>query len=453
MDGPAGRAAAPSARVILAGGATLVRAVVTGAAGFLGGALAHALRRRGDDVVAIDIRRAPGVMQADVSRPGEWEKAFYGTELVIHAAAIGTGGVAELTPVRPGRAGAPVRVSDAEIRRVTLGATAALLDAAGRAGVDRFVHLSCVDVLARTSGPVPGGTGDRRPARAVGRSLDETTPIGLTGDVRADAMAAAEQAVGSAAAHGLGATVLRIGDAYGPRAGRWTLWPVLLMRAGRFVLVDGGWGVLSPVHVDDVVTAVTTVAGADRSAVAGEVLHVTGGESVSAADFFTFYCQMLAIAAPRSVPARVFGAVDAIDRVCSFAEGYRRRGVDDSAAETPPLPTHPVPAVSTTSVRPSGSAAPAAPAVPVNSATSRRGPGLIRGVGARLVAGVDPRARVDLGPLTVRALTRDAGLSIEKIRARTGWSPVVRLPEGMNRTESWLRERGLLGVREPSRRG
>jgi nucleoside-diphosphate-sugar epimerase len=60
---------------------------------------------------------------------------------------------------------------------------------------------------------------------------------------------------------------------------------------------------------------------------------------------------------------------------------------------------------------------------------------------------------VDLGPLTVRALTRDAGLSIEKIRARTGWSPVVRLPEGMNRTESWLRERGLLGVREPSRRG
>ncbi|WP_101833772.1 NAD-dependent epimerase/dehydratase family protein, partial [Frankia canadensis] len=304
----------------------MVRAVVTGAAGFLGGALTHALRRQGFEVVALDIRRSPGVVQADVTRPGEWERALEGAALVVHAAAVGTGGVAELTPVRPGRAGAPVRVPPAEVRRVAIGGTASLLDAATRAGVDRFLHLSCVDVLSRPPSSTPAGAAGSPRASADGPLLDEFSPVGLTGDARADALAAAEQAVGSAAAHGLGATVLRIGDAYGPRAGRWTLWPVLLLRAGRFVLVGGGRGLVSPVHVDDVVDAVTTVAAADREAVAGTVLHVTGGAPVSAAEFFGWYSRMLDLPAPRSVPARVFEAVGALDRVRALAHGSTEPG-------------------------------------------------------------------------------------------------------------------------------
>ncbi|KJE24505.1 nucleoside-diphosphate-sugar epimerase [Frankia torreyi] len=429
----------------------MVRAVVTGAAGFLGGALAHALRGQGADVVALDVRRAPGVVQADISRPGEWERALDGADLVIHAAAVGTGGVAELTPVRPGRAGAPLRVPGAEVRRVTLGGTAALLDAAGRAGVARFLHLSCVDVLSR----VAPRDGERAEAGLVGGPLvDETAPVGLTGDVRADALAAAEQAVGSAAAHGLGATVVRIGDAYGPRAGRWTLWPVLLMRAGRFVLVDGGRGVLSPVHVDDVVAAVMAVAAADRAAVAGEVLHVTGGEQVSAAEFFGYYSRMLDLPSPRSVPGRLLGAVDAWDRVRALGAGLAAPRSPASAGGVPAsgVPAGGVPAAAESA--PARTATPDPPGVATPPPVSGRPAGaLVRGLGARLVAGVDPRARVDLGALGVRELTRDAGFSITRIGSLAGWSPAVPLADGMGRTESWLRERGLLGVREPSRRG
>ncbi|WP_261568056.1 NAD-dependent epimerase/dehydratase family protein [Frankia gtarii] len=421
----------------------MVRAVVTGAAGFLGGALTHALRRQGADVVALDVRRAPGVVQADISRPGDWERALDGAELVIHAAAVGTGGVAELTPVRPGRAGAPLRVPGAEVRRVTLGGTAALLDAAARAGVARFLHLSCVDVLPLVA---PRGS-ERAEAGLVGGPLvDETAPVGLTGDARADALAAAEQAVGSAAAHGLGATVMRIGDAYGPRAGRWTLWPVLLMRAGRFVLVDGGRGVLSPVHVDDVVAAVTAVAAADRAAVAGEVLHVTGGEQVSAAEFFGYYSRMLDLPSPRSVPGRLVEAVDAWDRVRALGAG--RLATPRSSAPAGAGPE-------SEALELAGTAAVAAPpgVAPPTSVPGRPAGALVRDLGARLVAGVDPRARVDLGALGLRELTRDAGFSISRIGRLAGWSPVVSLADGMNRTESWLRERGLLGVQEPSRRG
>ncbi|MCL9761934.1 hypothetical protein [Frankia sp. AiPa1] len=60
---------------------------------------------------------------------------------------------------------------------------------------------------------------------------------------------------------------------------------------------------------------------------------------------------------------------------------------------------------------------------------------------------------MDIGPLGVRELTRDAGFSISHIGELTGWSPAVPLADGMARTQQWLGERGLLGVREPSRRG
>jgi nucleoside-diphosphate-sugar epimerase len=205
------------------------------------------------------------------------------------------------------------------------------------------------------------------------------------------------------------------------------LWPVLLLRAGRFALVDGGEGIISPVHVDDIVTATLSVVDApavDRGkpgAVVGEVLHVTSGEAVTAAEFFGCYARMLGVDPPRSVPSRLVAAVDGLERIRAIRD-RRRHHASPPSRSGAERNTRPV-------------------------------PGLVRGLGGRLAAGMHPRTHLDLGPLTVRELTRPGTFAIDKIGDVTGWRPKVGLADGMARTEHWLRERGLLGVREPTRRG
>jgi nucleoside-diphosphate-sugar epimerase len=83
----------------------------------------------------------------------------------------------------------------------------------------------------------------------------------------------------------------------------WTLRPIELMRAGRFALIDGGRGVLSPTYVDDLVAGIVAVA--THPAAVGEVFHVTGGSGVPAADFFGRYAAMLGIPKLRSAPSRM----------------------------------------------------------------------------------------------------------------------------------------------------
>ncbi|WP_322754251.1 NAD(P)-dependent oxidoreductase [Frankia sp. Cas3] len=358
-------------------GDDVARAVVTGAGGFIGDAVVHEFRRRGYDVVPIDVRRGPGIVVADVTHPGDWEKLLTGADLVVHAAAVGTGGGGELAAVRAGVPSRPIPVADSEMRRITVAGTTGVLDACHRAGVGRVVHMSCVSVL-----------GPSFPADA-----DEAVPVTMTGLARADALAAAEHAAVAAASRGLAVTVLRVGDAYGPRAGRWTLWPLLLLRAGRFVLVDSGRGILSPVHVDDLVSAVAAVM--DCPAAVGEILHVTGGAGVSASDFFGRYARMAGVALPGSVPAAFVRALDSADRLLVGR----------------------------------------------------------RWLSGRVSSRLHPRAYVDLGPLALAELARTGTYSIAKIRNLAGWAPRVGLDEGMARTEVLLRERGLLGVVEPARRG
>ncbi|WP_412068729.1 NAD-dependent epimerase/dehydratase family protein [Rubrivirga sp. IMCC43871] len=252
-----------------------MRAVVTGASGFLGGAVARALVARGDQVLGLDLVAAPAApfetVRADLTGPGDWQARIASADLVVHAAA------------RVGELGSP-----AQFRAQNVDATRHVVDASAEAG--RLVHLSSIVVHGRDFPP----------------DCPESHDVQPTGNPYTDTKIAAEHAVFSEVASGrVRATVVRPGDVYGPGSRQWTVRAVEMLRAGRFALVDGDRGVLAPVFVDDVVAGILAAAGGEGAV--GEAFHLSG-PGVSPRVFFGHYARMTGVRL-RSVPPRLARAV------------------------------------------------------------------------------------------------------------------------------------------------
>ena len=126
----------------------MARVLVTGAAGYIGGAVARALIERGDEVVGLaHSDDAQGVLashglnvaRGDVLDPVSLEAAMSGCDLVYNVA-----GVNSHCPKEPER-----------LRRVNAAGPGNVVAAAARAGVSRVVHTSS----ATTIGEAPGTVG------------------------------------------------------------------------------------------------------------------------------------------------------------------------------------------------------------------------------------------------------------------------------------------------------
>jgi 2-alkyl-3-oxoalkanoate reductase len=272
-------------------------AVVTGAAGFLGRAFRSALSARGWVVRGVDVRPGPDVTVGDVSRSGAWTGVLEGADLVVHAAAI-------------------VNETGDEVAfwRVNVEGTRTVLAEAARAGVDRVLHLSSKVVHGSD---FPDG-------------VDETGPVRMTGNPYTDTKVAAEHQALMAAANGLvPVTIVRPGDVYGPHGQSWTVRPVQLIQRNLFVLVDGGHGIITPTYVDDLVEGALVAATSDAGV--GEVFHITGGEGVTAREFFGRYADALgkSLRSLPSVAASVLTApVDLVWRSLGWQPPVSPRSVE-----------------------------------------------------------------------------------------------------------------------------
>jgi nucleoside-diphosphate-sugar epimerase len=319
-------------------------ALVTGAAGFIGGRIRDRLGAGGIDVRGVDfstdLRR--GIAAADVTEPGAVDLPARGAEVVIHAAAV----------LDPRRA-----TPEVAWRTNVLG-TRNVLDAAIAAGARRFVHISSTSVFGESDFP---------------DGVTEDYPVHVDGDRFAQTKMAAEQVVLQAHAAGeIECTILRPADVWGPGSRRWTVLPLDAIRSSRLVLPARGEGILSPLFVENLVDAVELAA--ERSEAPGQVFTISDGAGISCREFFGHYARMLGKAPPPTLPS--FAAIGLA-------------ALPEAAAK---------------------------------------------------IGGV----HTDANRASMRRLARPGTYSIEKARRLLGYEPRVGLEEGMQLTENWLREHGLL---------
>lgn len=272
------------------------KVLVTGATGFLGGAVAAELSRRGQRVVGLGRNgdklqklAAMGVptLHWDLSTPNQ-EKlsaSLAGVDAIVHCAALS----------------APFGLSrDFELHNVK--ATEALVSAAAELGVRKFIYISTPAVYFRFQDQI---------------DLTEATDLPPPVNTYAQTKRAAEMMV--LANMGNHPIVLRPRGIYG--RGDQALLPRLLKAAakGPLPLLRGGLARTDLTHVDDVVASVIAALGAGPSA-DGEIFNISGGEAIPIREVVERASQRLAIRPTwRRVPVRAAFAA------ASFMEWAARR--------------------------------------------------------------------------------------------------------------------------------
>jgi nucleoside-diphosphate-sugar epimerase len=258
---------------------------ITGVGGFIGLRIASLARDAGHVVRGLELseaasRRAEAarifVLRGDVTDPQAVARLCEGADVVIHTAAV-------------------VEEDGAmdHFRRVNVGGTRAVAEAARAAGVRRFVQLSSVMVYGFR---FPRDVAEDGPLRGEGNPYCET---------KIESERAAMELHRSG---GMEVVVVRPGDVYGPGSIPWIVRPMELMRRHLFMLPSGA-GVINHVFIDNLVDAVLLAA---ERPVGGEVFNVTDGIATPCARFFRYHTDILGKRPPRAMPTtllRGFGRV------------------------------------------------------------------------------------------------------------------------------------------------
>ncbi len=231
-----------------------MKALVTGATGFVGSHLVEALRRRGDEVTALvrSPRKAEALaplglrlVSGDLDDPASLARAAAGQDVVFHVA------------------GLVAAKDEAEFLRCNRDGTASMVAAASGAGAPRFVLVSSMAAggPARPGRPLTG-TEPAHPVSAYGRSK-----------------LAAEAAV---TAGTLPWVIVRPPTVYGPRD-REVLKVFRMARLGVAPVFGGGGQQLSAVHGADLADAL--VAAGTAASTVGKIYYACHPEIATSAEF------------------------------------------------------------------------------------------------------------------------------------------------------------------------
>lgn len=250
-------------------------ALVTGASGFLGGALAHQLAAQGVRVRALvrnpakaDFLRSPTrdvllqrspieIVHGSLDDADSLRAAAAGCDVVFHSAALLGGHIDQQ------------RVTNVE-------GTRRLLHAAADAGVRRVVHVSTLSVYGVCyDGHIGEGTHPPAPG---------SDPYGIT---KAEAEAVVREV---SAARGIEHTILRPGMIYGPRAGLWTGGAFRFASMVPTFWIGSGYGLAHCIYVDDVCDMMALLA--EHPAAVGETFNCCSDPSPTWRTFIGEYARL-----------------------------------------------------------------------------------------------------------------------------------------------------------------
>ena len=248
--------------------------LVTGATGFLGGALTRKLCAYGAQVIALGRNCERGLtlerlgarfVPVDLRDKAAVRHACDGVDVVVHSAALSS---------------AWGKRSDFIAHNVD--ATRHVVSACIAQGVRRLVHISSPSVISR---------------HEPQEDLDEETPMPQHFvSCYSETKALAEGVVQEAILQGLDAVILRPKAIYGP--GDRALFPRIIesLRSGRLPIIGDGQTYTQITHVDDVVAAIELAISTE--AARGQTYLITGDEEVNLWELFTWIAEYEGVSPP-----------------------------------------------------------------------------------------------------------------------------------------------------------
>jgi nucleoside-diphosphate-sugar epimerase len=285
-----------------------------------------------------------------------------------------------------------------------------LLDAAERAGIKRFVHMSTASVY-----------GLDLPIHL--ERMQEDTSIRRTGDLYVDGKAKAEAAVLRAVRRGLPAVILRPQVVYGPGM-VWSEELVQLLGEGSICILGDG-GICNLIYIDDLISAVDCAL--ESKSANGRAFFITDGAPIPWSSYIAAHAALLGVDAPTQCR----------DEVLPRSQGLGGWLRDSFRPVLPVLRTSEFRSFVLES--------------PLMKATAFRAYMALRerpSVQARLGVLKDSRGR---GPAGLKWSKRwlnlqlsAARLSSQRAAQELGYRSRVDFTEGLSRTAHWFRMRGWL---------
>ena len=248
------------------------KVLITGASGFIGNSLMRHYQQQGIDVVGVDLRGDGGaIVEGDIGNPETIAELLEQCDVVVHTAALVSNAI-----------------SDSDMWRVNVLATAKLIVAAEKHNVRRFVQLSSIVAYGNS---------------AAGE-LHEDQPVHADGGSYVLTKLASEHAVLAAHAKGnIEIVIIRPGDVYGPGSRPWLILPLEAINKGQLMLPEKGEGFFRPIYIDDLIRGLALAVSCPEAN--GEIFNLSCQGYISSKEFFSHHCSWLNKKGPTVVSTRL----------------------------------------------------------------------------------------------------------------------------------------------------